>query len=757
MDNKSKKRNSNNSYIPLNQYSYSQNNRGNLAPGIVQWIQKNRNNIQFDNRNNSEHSKENFAQQAQQNRNNILQAFRNRRNEQRQNNEISRSSLNQFFRNEDRNNNLVNIDNQDLNNYVQNEANRIIQNQRNYYQSDEYRQRLNNAGVSLSNQTRLSNQLNSTNRPNISILSSEQFRDFHPNSSTIGSTHYRRTTGQSGQTYNPGIYFNRDYLRRQHQYDRIPEYIQHETSHWADRLTPDAQRYNESLIEGNLRPEVSEYRSNPREIRARGMVVLQNYLNNRNQYRDLDDYLDNSNDNSDALYDLRNNIFRDEQSMRNYLNHFVSNDITNQNGYQLYYAKKGGFITSTTYGTTYSDRSKLVSKNSVQRFKQGKKILFAQKGTPLKRFVLTSSDNKFRKEFDSEEQAKAFRKTHNIVGVIRDQKNASNGTVVKSNRTSGKDTKTTAYDRQEAEKPYNGLSYKDAYKKAQSTGNQFFAYRGKVYKTDLKNGKDNITDMIKMYGNNLGWDKDPKLQNKPSRAAREQYRKNVNTSEIGHVERVKKTEVPYASSYDGGELFSNVMGLISPTRWVGAIGRASRGEGKGNFVSKVFSNMLDPQNGARENQGIFSSGLSSANEQWAAEHPVISGLTNGVLDAFVYGPKPKFTKEFISKPIHGYTGRVYGPKPQSVEVPVNIYEGELNISPGIALGKKPYVQLSKIIEKTTEKVTPKRPIINSGKSYIKYYKDKPTGNYNFSWSEGMKDMFPGVTAVTANNMIKGSN
>lgn len=381
MDNKSKKRNSNNSYIPLNQYSYSQNNRGNLAPGIVQWIQKNRNNIQFDNRNNSENSKENFAQQAQQNRNNILQAFRNRRNEQRQNNEISRSSLNQFFRNEDRNNNLVNIDNQDLNNYVQNEANRIIQNQRNYYQSDEYRQRLNNAGVSLSNQNRLSNQLNSTNRPNISILSSEQFRDFHPNSSTIGSTHYRRTTGQSGQTYNPGIYFNRDYLRRQHQYDRIPEYIQHETSHWADRLTPDAQRYNESLIEGNLRPEVSEYRSNPREIRARGMVVLQNYLNNRNQYRDLDDYLDNSNDNSDALYDLRNNIFRDEQSMRNYLNHFVSNDITNQNGYQLYYAKKGGSITSTTYGTTYSDRSKLVSKNSVQRFKQGKKINFLQKGS----------------------------------------------------------------------------------------------------------------------------------------------------------------------------------------------------------------------------------------------------------------------------------------------------------------------------------------------------------------------------------------
>lgn len=747
MDNKSKKRNSNNSYIPLNQYSYSQNNRGNLAPGIVQWIQKNRNNIQFDNRNNSENSKENFAQQAQQNRNNILQAFRNRRNEQRQNNEISRSSLNQFFRNEDRNNNLVNIDNQDLNNYVQNEANRIIQNQRNYYQSDEYRQRLNNAGVSLSNQNRLSNQLNSTNRPNISILSSEQFRDFHPNSSTIGSTHYRRTTGQSGQTYNPGIYFNRDYLRRQHQYDRIPEYIQHETSHWADRLTPDAQRYNESLIEGNLRPEVSEYRSNPREIRARGMVVLQNYLNNRNQYRDLDDYLDNSNDNSDALYDLRNNIFRDEQSMRNYLNHFVSNDITNQNGYQLYYAKKGGSITSTTYGTTYSDRSKLVSKNSVQRFKQGNKILFAQGGNNLKRFRYASSDGKLIKEFSTKEDVEAYRKRVGKPGVIRDQKGSSNGTVVKTNRTN---ERATAYDRQEAERPYNNLSYKEAYRKAQSSGNQFFAYRGKVYKTDLKNGKDNITDMIKMYGNNLGWDKDPKLQNKPSRAAREQYRKNVNTSEIGRIEQVKKIEVPYASSYDGGELFSNVMGLISPTRWVGAIGRASRGEGKGNFVSKVFSNMLDPQNGARENQGIFSSGLSSANEQWAAEHPVISGLTNGVLDAFVYGPKPKFTKEFVPKINYGYKGGTRSVFQQ--EIP--LYEGTLNISPGATLGKRPYVQLNKQVGTTT---VIRRPYIKKPIRYVKSVTEKPTGKYNFSWSEGMKDMFPGVTVVTANNMIKGSN
>lgn len=385
--------------------------------------------------------------------------------------------------------------------------------------------------------------------------------------------------------------------------------------------------------------------------------------------------------------------------------------------------------------------NKLVSRNPIQRFQQGK------------RFRLASSDNKIIKEFDTEEQAKTYRKQNNIVGRITDQSTSAAGSVIKADRTKGKDSRATSYGRQQAEK-YNNLSFKQAYQEGRKTGNKYFAYKGKVYKTDLENGKDNMTDMQMLYGTHLGYSKDPKLQTKQSRVAREQYRKDVNTSEISHTKEIKKSQVPYSSAYDGGELFSYVMGMTSPTRWAGAIGRASRGEGKGNFVSKVFSNMLDPQNGARENQGIFSIGLSKNDEQWATEHPTTSGLINGALDIATYGPKPKFTKEFISKPVYGHTGRIYGPKPQSVEVPVNIYEGELNISPGIALGKKPYVQLGKIIEKTTEKVTPKRPIINSGKSYIKYYKDKPTGNYNFSWSEGMKDMFPWLTATTANNIMK---
>jgi hypothetical protein len=40
-----------------------------------------------------------------------------------------------------------------------------------------------------------------------------------------------------------------------------------------------------------------------------------------------------------------------------------------------------------------------------------------------------------------------------------------------------------------------------------------------------------MTDMMKMYGNNLGWDKDPKLQTNSSRAAREQYRKDIDAKQ----------------------------------------------------------------------------------------------------------------------------------------------------------------------------------------------------------------------------------
>ena len=176
--------------------------------------------------------------------------------------------------------------------------------------------------------------------------------------------------------------------------------------------------------------------------------------------------------------------------------------------------------------------NKLISRNLVQRFKEGRKIDLFQGGgvhkrtTPMKRFTLAASDNSFSREFNSEEEAKAFRTKNKIVGVIRDNNKTSYGNVVKADRTTGKDARTTAYGRQQVEKN-NNLSFKQAYQAARKEGNKYFAYKGKVYKSDLENGKDNMTDMQMLYGTHLGYSKSPKLQTPSSRNAREQYRKDT--------------------------------------------------------------------------------------------------------------------------------------------------------------------------------------------------------------------------------------
>ena len=392
--------------------------------------------------------------------------------------------------------------------------------------------------------------------------------------------------------------------------------------------------------------------------------------------------------------------------------------------------------------------NKLISRNPIQRFKEGRKIEVFQ-GGGVKRYSVSHTDNKKTAYFDTEEQARAYQKKQKAgTTVRRDSKKEANGQVLKVDRTK---EKSTQYGRQQLEKN-NNLSFKQAYQEARKSGNKYFAYKGKVYKSDLANGKDNMTEMVQNYGNNLGYSGDPKLGTKKSMAARAQYRKDINTSEVGYTGEKKKFQAPYVSSYDGGELFSNFMGLASPTRWAGAVGRASRGEGNtGTFVGKVLNNMLDPQNGARENQGIFSSGIAPTDEQWATEHPVISGVVNGALDAAVYGPKPKFNRDFKFKTNWGYNGRQF--KTVKEEVPMGIFEGNLNISPGVSTGSNPYIQLGKQVGETTKTVT-RRVMTNPGTKYVKSVTEKPTGKYNFSWSEGMKDMFPWVTANTFNRTMQ---
>lgn len=161
-------------------------------------------------------------------------------------------------------------------------------------------------------------------------------------------------------------------------------------------------------------------------------------------------------------------------------------------------------------------------------------IPFYQGGTSkggIKRFSVSHLNGSGTKYFDTEEQARAYQKTQKQgTTVRRDGGTEWRGSVLKADRTG--DT-STAYARQQAEAPYNKLSFKDAYALARKNGVRWFGYKGKVYKSDLegKAAKNNLTDMEAIYGNNLGWSKDPKMKTKASQTARANYRKQIDAKQ----------------------------------------------------------------------------------------------------------------------------------------------------------------------------------------------------------------------------------
>ena len=162
------------------------------------------------------------------------------------------------------------------------------------------------------------------------------------------------------------------------------------------------------------------------------------------------------------------------------------------------------------------------------------RIPFYQGGTSkggIKRFSVSHLNGSSTKYFDTKEQAIAYQKTQKQGTTVRRDKGTEwRGSVLKADRTG--DT-STAYARQQAEAPYNKLSFKDAYALARKNGVKWFGYKGKVYKSDLegKAAKNNLTDMEAIYGNNLGWSKDPKMKTKASQKARADYRKQIDAKQ----------------------------------------------------------------------------------------------------------------------------------------------------------------------------------------------------------------------------------
>ena len=195
-------------------------------------------------------------------------------------------------------------------------------------------------------------------------------------------------------------------------------------------------------------------------------------------------------------------------------------------------------------------------------------LALAKKAQPNTSFK-TSANGRFRvvdqtsgKElrFDSRDEAKRYQmsapKQQQGTRVIYDDEKESKGQVIRVDRTK---EKATEYGRRKLESN-NNLSFKQAYQEGRKSGNKYFSYKGKVYKTDLENGKNNMDEMIELYGNNLGYSSDPNLNNKKSVAAREQYRKDANAKQ-GNRNANYKGKTNSQANAEADKNFDKELGL----------------------------------------------------------------------------------------------------------------------------------------------------------------------------------------------------
>lgn len=136
----------------------------------------------------------------------------------------------------------------------------------------------------------------------------------------------------------------------------------------------------------------------------------------------------------------------------------------------------------------------------------------------------------------------------------------------------------------------------------------------------------------------------------------------------------------YSSAYDP-YMFGNIMGIPSPSNQIGAITRATRGEGEGQtWGQRYFDNLigLTSSTAPLQNRGLAS--ISSSTEAIADEHPYINAGINLVTDAVVFGG-PRRSPQMIIKGRQKYNTftNKYKRIPTTVTVPVD--EGYINANP----------------------------------------------------------------------------
>lgn len=240
-----------------------------------------------------------------------------------------------------------------------------------------------------------------------------------------------------------------------------------------------------------------------------------------------------------------NNYYQQQQKTDNNIKNIINNTNQTMNNWRNFTSNLGIF-----------KNGGLISRNPITRFKQGGMLRKFAGGGP---YYITGVYNgkTFRKEFETEQQAQAWKKKNPSIGGRIRYAN-SEAQVIRSDRSNDS---ATAGNRKQLEK-YNHLTRQQAYNQATKDGKGFFAYKGKVYTTGNKVSNNEKLMYQKYYGENLGWGNNKNIHNSASRKARANYR-NEEEAKKTFIDPINKRERPEtnSSANEKADAYANAVAL----------------------------------------------------------------------------------------------------------------------------------------------------------------------------------------------------
>ena len=238
-----------------------------------------------------------------------------------------------------------------------------------------------------------------------------------------------------------------------------------------------------------------------------------------------------------------NNYYQQQQKTDNNIKNIINNTNQTMNNWRNFTSnlfKNGG----------------LISRNPITRFKYGGMLRkFAGGGS----YYITGVYNgkTFRKEFETEQQAQAWKKKNPSIGGRIRYAN-SEAQVIRSDKSNDS---ATIGNRKQLEK-YNHLTRQQAYNQATKDGKGFFAYKGKVYTTGNKVSNNEKLMYQKYYGEKLGWGNNKNIHNSASRKARANYRNEEEAKKaFNDPKNIRERPQTNSSENEKADAYANAVAL----------------------------------------------------------------------------------------------------------------------------------------------------------------------------------------------------